>query len=203
MEEVYEAGTGAVRSKDILGTRYDLISGFALGKLAETYTHPPIFETDNLDVNLGFATMHLYDFLGGNGVEKLLQGWYHLCEAIALVDQEKGTNTAEGWTRIPFAAMKRLASTCAEGAEKYGDHNWLYGFQVTSLCNNTAKHLFDYNSGNRDEDHLGHACWGFHAAVHMYFLRPDMHENLLGPSWTLTDENKRILDQHATRRKSV
>ena len=199
-DEIYESGTGSVRSKDIIGYRYDLISGFALGKLAETYLLKPHFYTDNFNCHMGFATLHLYDFLGGNGGEKLLQGWFHLCEAIVLLDDPSCRRTGNGWAKIPHAAMKRLAATCQEGAIKYGDHNWLYGFQVTSLCNNTAKHLFQFNSGNTEEDHLGHSMWGFMSAVHMYFLRPDMHIGLLGPEWSLTEANKKELEQHKTRR---
>lgn len=59
---------------------------------------------------------------------------------------------------------KALARVLAEGAEKYGEHNWELGFPISSLTNHLFAHLYDFMSGDRSEDHLGHA------ACNMMFL---------------------------------
>jgi len=37
----------------------------------------------------------------------------------------------ERWDLITPIGLRRLAQTCAEGARKYGDHNWQKGIPAT------------------------------------------------------------------------
>ncbi len=55
--------------------------------------------------------------------------------------------------------MKRVAKVWAQGAKKYGEHNWEQGFPMPEIFNHLLAHCFEYLSGDRSEDHLSHmAC---------------------------------------------
>lgn len=62
---------------------------------------------------------------------------------------------------------RRLAETYGEGAEKYGESNWLKGIPMTNLINHAKDHINQYMSGDRSEDHLAHAAWNLFTAMHM------------------------------------
>jgi hypothetical protein len=54
----------------------------------------------------------------------------------------------------------------AEGAEKYGEYNWQKGFPVNDILNHAIAHVYKHLSGDRTEDHLGHAAAGLLMAIH-------------------------------------
>lgn len=81
-------------------------------------------------------------------------------------------------TPIGLAAVAR---TCAEGAAKYGDHNWEKGQPVSDILNHAIKHLYDFLSGDRSEDHLGHAAWNVMAAIHTCEVHPELARDLRKP----------------------
>lgn len=81
-------------------------------------------------------------------------------------------------TPIGLAAVAR---TCAEGAQKYGDHNWEKGQPVSDILNHAIKHLYDFLSGDRSEDHLGHAAWNVMAAIHTCEVHPELARGLRKP----------------------
>ena len=82
-------------------------------------------------------------------------------------------------------AMRRLAMTYGEGAEKYGDDNWREGIPEKSCINHCLAHLQQHLEGDRSEDHLAHAVW-----------------NLLTLIWD--QENKpELLDLSATTQKGL
>jgi hypothetical protein len=54
----------------------------------------------------------------------------------------------------------------SEGAAKYGEHNWQKGFPVADILNHALAHVFKYLSGDRAEDHLGHAAANLLMAIH-------------------------------------
>jgi len=70
--------------------------------------------------------------------------------------------------------LRRVAETCAEGAAKYGDHNWQQGFPVSSLINHALRHVNLYLQGDQSEDHLAHAAWNLFAAMHFEEALPEM-----------------------------
>lgn len=70
--------------------------------------------------------------------------------------------------------LKRLAMTCAEGAAKYGDHNWQKGMPGWDLLNRTIRHTYLYISGDRSEDHLAHAAWNLFAFMHFQETAPHL-----------------------------
>lgn len=71
--------------------------------------------------------------------------------------------------------LRRVAEACAEGAGKYGDYNWERGMPIHDLLNHAIRHCYLYLSGDRSEDHLGHAAWGMLAACHSEELWPQLN----------------------------
>lgn len=71
-------------------------------------------------------------------------------------------------------ALRRLAETCAEGARKYGEGNWLKGIPGSDLFNHAVRHLYLWLNGDRSEDHLAHAVWNLFAIMHFEETRSDL-----------------------------
>lgn len=74
--------------------------------------------------------------------------------------------------------LRRVAEACNEGAAKYGDYNWEKGMPIGDLLNHAIQHLYKYLSGDRSEDHLGHAAWGCMAACHSEESWPQLNTGL-------------------------
>lgn len=79
-------------------------------------------------------------------------------------------------TPIGLAAV---AAACAEGAQRYGDFNWEKGSPANDLINHGLRHIYMFLSGNRDEDHLGHAAWNILGAIHSLEVWPQLNEGTL------------------------
>ena len=75
-------------------------------------------------------------------------------------------------------AIRRYAAAMAEGAEKYGDHNWEKGMPINDLINHGLRHIFLYLSGDKSEDHLGHALWNVAAACHSEEAWPELNKEV-------------------------
>lgn len=75
--------------------------------------------------------------------------------------------------------LAAVAAACAEGAKKYGDYNWERGMPANDMLNHALRHLYMFLSGNRDEDHLGHAAWNIMAAIHSLEVWPELNEGTL------------------------
>jgi hypothetical protein len=89
---------------------------------------------------------------------------------------------AERWDLISPIGLKALARTYAEGAAKFGPANWENGMPVTDLLNHGIAHIFAFLSGDRAEDHLGHAAWNILGAIHSLEKWPELNQGLLrGP----------------------
>lgn len=78
--------------------------------------------------------------------------------------------------------LEAVAKACAEGAARYGDFNWEAGMPVHDLLNHALRHVYRYLSGDRSEDHLGHAAWGLMAAIHSEQVWPELNAGTMrGP----------------------
>ena len=44
--------------------------------------------------------------------------------------------------------LRRLAETCAEGAKKYGDHNWQKGMPASVMLNHAIRHVYLWLQGD-------------------------------------------------------
>lgn len=75
--------------------------------------------------------------------------------------------------------LRSVARACAEGATKYSDYNWERGMPVSDLLNHAIRHLYEYLSGDRTEDHLGHAAWNVLGAIHSAELWPELNRGAL------------------------
>lgn len=100
-------------------------------------------------------------------------------------------------------AMKSWAETSAEGAKKYGAHNWERGMPVSDLLNHVIAHLYFFLGGDRTEDHLGHAMWGVAAAIHSHTLWPHLNGDLRGPGCSLTDAIRSAQELADAAKKAV
>lgn len=83
-------------------------------------------------------------------------------------------------------ALRRLAETCAEGAKRYGDHNWLKGMPCSDVMNHCLRHLFLWMSGDTTEDHLAHSMWNVMALIHFEETRPDLMDIPTRSVFTIT-----------------
>ncbi len=75
--------------------------------------------------------------------------------------------------------LREVARACAEGAAKYGDWNWENGMPVHDLLNHAIAHVYAFLSGDRSEQHLGHAAWNLLSAIHSHELWPHLNDGHL------------------------
>jgi hypothetical protein len=75
--------------------------------------------------------------------------------------------------------LAAVAAACAEGAERYGDFNWEKGMPACDLINHALRHVYLFLSGDRSEDHLGHAAWNMLGAIHSLEVWPEINEGTL------------------------
>ncbi|GAB6166172.1 hypothetical protein JCM19992_21720 [Thermostilla marina] len=78
------------------------------------------------------------------------------------------------WDLITPIGLRRLAETCAEGAAKYGEHNWTKGIPASVMLNHAIRHIYLYLQGDRGEDHLAHAAWNLLGVCHFEETMPEM-----------------------------
>lgn len=188
----------AVRSSDLDGERWDLISYIAIKRFVEEANTHPGYAKENIIACLLNSIDCAYAYLWGHReLDYLANGMYDL--ACAYQMQNCGGNYKS--SVLPYHAMQALAQTCHEGAVEYGTHNWLFGFSIESLLNHAIKHIVKVINGYKDENDYGHALWGFMAAMHMEDTNPDASRYLLGPNGTITEAIRERLEEHAARRK--
>lgn len=69
----------------------------------------------------------------------------------------KRGSVEERYDLVPPAGLQKVAVAMAEGAKRYGDHNW-HGLPISNCTNHALKHIYQWIDGDRSEDHLGHAA---------------------------------------------
>jgi len=60
---------------------------------------------------------------------------------------------------LPPMTMKALAIHYELGCQKYGDRNWELGIPVSKYIDSALRHLFEFQDGLEDENHLVAALW--------------------------------------------
>ena len=65
----------------------------------------------------------------------------------------------------PFA-LKRLAVIYQKGSHKYPARNWEKGIPMSRVIRSALRHINDYLTGDRSEDHLACAAWNLCALIH-------------------------------------
>jgi Domain of unknown function (DUF5664) len=68
----------------------------------------------------------------------------------------KQSATTTAYHLIPPLPVKLVAETLAYGAARYGANNWQL-IPESDHLNHAIGHIFEYLSGNEDEQHLAHA----------------------------------------------
>jgi hypothetical protein len=69
--------------------------------------------------------------------------------------------------------LRRLALHYENGARKYKDRNWEKGMPLSWFLDSAIRHLFDYLSGDRSEDHLAAVAWNALGYIHIEQLIRD------------------------------
>jgi hypothetical protein len=84
-------------------------------------------------------------------------------------------DTSDGKLRmslIPSTELNRVLKRYLEGAEKYGESNWMKGMPLSVYYDSATRHLHAWWTGEGDEDHAAAAVW-----------------NILCAMWTETNRN--------------
>lgn len=67
---------------------------------------------------------------------------------------------------VPPLALTRLAQHYENGAKHHGERNWEKGFPISRCVDSAMRHLSQYLSGDRSEDHLAAVAWQVFSAMH-------------------------------------
>ena len=63
-------------------------------------------------------------------------------------------------------ALTRIAKVYEQGAEGKGDRNWEEGIPLSRFIDSATRHINQYLSGMRDEDHIAQAAWNLMGLIH-------------------------------------
>lgn len=63
--------------------------------------------------------------------------------------------------------LERLAKLLQRGAIKYKARNWESGMPLSVYMDSGLRHIFKFQEGHRDEDHLTAGIWNFQALLHI------------------------------------
>ena len=78
-------------------------------------------------------------------------------------------DTQDGKARydlIPIIPLERLAKHYANGAKKYGEHNWTKGQPLSRYLASCERHLNAIKEGKDDEDHVSAAVFNLFAFLY-------------------------------------
>jgi hypothetical protein len=99
---------------------------------------------------------------------------------------------------LPLVGLIGVARTAAEGASKYGAHNYMLGMPAHDMLNHAMRHIVMFRLGDRSEPHLEHAAWNVMAAIQSLALDPALNApHLLGPGATIGPEMRAALAEDA------
>ena len=97
-------------------------------------------------------------------------------------------DTGEGKLRmslVPQQELKRVMKRYLDGAEKYGENNWMKGMPLSVFYDCAHRHLDAWWSDEPSEDHAAAVVWNMLCA--MYIERngsPDLDDRYTFPSDT-------------------
>jgi len=78
-------------------------------------------------------------------------------------------DTGEGKLRmslLPQPELKRVMRRYLEGAEKYGENNWMKGMPLSVYFDCAHRHLERWWRGEDDEDHAAAVVWNMLCAMY-------------------------------------
>jgi hypothetical protein len=68
---------------------------------------------------------------------------------------------------LPGYPIKRLAILYEKGCLKYPSRNWEKGMPLSRCMDSALRHLNQFSSGDRSEDHLTQAVWNLFAYIEL------------------------------------
>lgn len=77
---------------------------------------------------------------------------------------------------VPPRPHKRVAQLYERGAAKYSEWNWAKGMPFSRFLDSAERHLNDYKSGDRSEDHLAAIAFNVYAIMHQEELAPELDD---------------------------
>lgn len=78
----------------------------------------------------------------------------------AMTGAIRAASTGKGrFDLIPPHPVKRIAIHYENGAVKHGDRNWETGLPLHRFLESMERHINDFKSGDRSEDHLAAIGW--------------------------------------------
>jgi hypothetical protein len=60
---------------------------------------------------------------------------------------------------MPHKGLDRIMKRYLDGAETYGENNWLKGMPYSALYDSAQRHLMQFWQEDSSEDHLAAAAW--------------------------------------------
>ncbi len=67
---------------------------------------------------------------------------------------------------IPQKPLKRVMKRYLDGAETYGENNWVTGQPFSVLYDSAQSHMLEFWEGDTSEDHLAAAAWNILSMMH-------------------------------------
>ena len=67
---------------------------------------------------------------------------------------------------IPQKPLKRVMKKYLDGAETYGQNNWVKGQPFSVLYDSAQRHMMEFWEGDTSEDHLAAAAWNILSMMH-------------------------------------
>ncbi|MCP4161040.1 MAG: hypothetical protein GY760_13280 [Deltaproteobacteria bacterium] len=66
---------------------------------------------------------------------------------------------------VPHEPLKRVMKRYLDGANTYGENNWMKGMNYSVYYDSAMRHLFEFWEGRQNEDHLAAAVWNIFALM--------------------------------------
>ena len=82
---------------------------------------------------------------------------------------------------MPHTAMNRIMKRYLDGAETYGENNWLKGQPFSVLYDSAHRHMMQFWAGDTSEDHLAAAAWNIMSMMQFESKREDLDDRIEFP----------------------
>ncbi len=93
-------------------------------------------------------------------------------------------DTGEGKMRmslVPQQEFKRVMKRYLDGAEKYGENNWMKGMPLSVYYDCAHRHLEAWWRGEDSEDHAAAVVWNLLCAMHTEINNTKMDDRMKFP----------------------
>ena len=67
---------------------------------------------------------------------------------------------------LPHDSLDRIMKRYLDGAETYGEKNWVKGQPFSVLYDSAQRHMMEFWEGDTSEDHLAAAAWNILSMMH-------------------------------------